>query len=298
MFGTNSCAKRGDEMKMKPALSKAIKKTNALGFFITLFITFIVCNCLITSARSHEMWLEPEKFQLNTNDVLEVNIKLGEKLQGINLPFIPSYFEEFYWSQDGKKVSVDSRLGDSPAFSESISTDGLTSIIYVSKSTNLTYTDFKKFEKFAEHKDLGPVRQLHQGYGFSLNKFSETYRRFVKAIVGVGSAQGNDRYFGLTTEFILLNNPYEDNSKNVIELKLVYDEKPRQNAQVEVFERSPSGMVKIFTVKTSRNGIAAIPIKRGYEYLFDAVKLRKAEQSPSQVAVWETLWAALMVKIP
>ena len=108
----------------------------------------------------------------------------------------------------------------------------------------------------------------------------------------------NDRYFGLTTEFILLNNPYEDNSKNVVELKLVYEEKPRRDAQVEVFERSPSGKVKIFMVKTSGDGVAVIPIKRGYEYLFDAVKLRKAEQSPGQEAVWETLWAALMISIP
>ncbi len=285
-------------MKIKQALSRVVKKINALGFAIFLFISFAVYTFPNMSAHSHEMWLEPKEFQLNTNELLEVNIKLGEKLQGINIPFIPHYFEEFYWSQGGEKVSVDSRLGDRPAFSKTIDNDGLMSIVYVSKPSNLTYNDFKKFEKFAEHKDLGPVRQLHQRYGFSSKTFSETYRRFAKAIVGIGSAQGNDRYFGLTTEFILLNNPYEDNSKNVVELKLVYEEKPRGDAQVEVFERSPSGKVKIFLVKTSGDGVAVIPIKRGYEYLFDAVKLRKAEQSPGQTAVWETLWAALMIRIP
>ena len=65
-----------------------------------------------------------------------------------------------------------------------------------------------------------------QKYGFSFSNFSETYRRFVKAIVGIGSAQGNDSYFGLTTEFVLLNNPYEDNRKDIVELKLIYQEKP------------------------------------------------------------------------
>ena len=257
----------------------------------------MVYNFPVTSVHSHEMWLEPKAFQLNTTDLLEVNIKLGEKLQGINLPFISNY-EEFYWSQGGEKVSIESRLGDRPAFSEIIGRDGLTSIVYVSKSSNLTYKEFEKFEKFSEHKDLGPVRQMHQKYGFSFSNFSETYRRFVKAIVGIGSAQGNDTYFGLITEFVLLNNPYEDNSKDVVELKLIYQEKPRRNAQVEVFERSPLGTVKIFKVKTSGDGVVVIPVKRGYEYLFDAVKLRKAKQSPGQVAVWETLWAALMIKIP
>ena len=107
------------------------------------------------------MWLEPKEFQLNTTDLLEVNIKLGEKLQGINLPFIPNY-EEFYWSQGGEKVSIESRLGDRPAFSEIIGRDGLTSIVYVSKSSNLTYKEFDKFEKFSKDKDLGPVREMPQ----------------------------------------------------------------------------------------------------------------------------------------
>ena len=139
---------------------------------------------------------------------------------------------------------------------------------------------------------------MHQKYGFSFSNFSETYRRFVKAIVGIGSAQGNDTYFGLMTEFVLLNNPYEDNSKDVVELKLIYQEKPRRNAQVEVFERSPIGTVKIFKVKTSGDGVVVIPVKRGYEYLFDAVKLRPAEHSTDKRAVWETLWASLVVKVP
>ena len=153
MFGINSCAKRYDEMKMKLALSKAGKNKNKFSFFISCFTVFMIYNFPVTSVHSHEMWLEPKAFQLNTTDLLEVNIKLGEKLQGINLPFIPNY-EEFYWSQGGEKVSIESRLGDRPAFSEIIGRDGLTSIVYVSKSSNLTYKEFDKFEKFSKDKDL------------------------------------------------------------------------------------------------------------------------------------------------
>ena len=49
-----------------------------------------------TFSYSHEMWLEANSFQIDTNDVLEVNIKIGEKLQGSNLPYIPKSIEEFY----------------------------------------------------------------------------------------------------------------------------------------------------------------------------------------------------------
>lgn len=231
--------------------------------------------------------------------MLEVNIKLGEKLVGIRLPFIPNNINEFFWSQNGEKHVVRSRLGDRPAFSEVITEDGLTSVVYTSNASTLTYRRFEKFEKFALHKDLGPVRLLHSENSFPETNFSETYRRFAKVIVGIGSSMGTDTYFGLATEFVLLNNFYVDNTENVVKIKLLYQGEPRANTQVEVFERSTSGTVNITTTRTSNNGIAVIPIRSGYEYLFDAVKLRRAKPSLVQEGVvWETLWASLMIKIP
>ena len=93
--------------------------------------------------------MEPKNFHISTNEMLEVNIKLGEKLQGAILPFFPASFEEFYWSQNGDKNFINSRLGDRPAFSALVPKDGLLSVIYVSKASTLRYQTFEKFEKFA-----------------------------------------------------------------------------------------------------------------------------------------------------
>ena len=281
---------------MKQALIRIARANLILLIVTSKILTFVVLST--GSTFSHELWLEPKVFILNTNETLKVNIKLGEKMEGANLAFIPKNIEEFFWSQDGVKNIVQSRLGDRPAFSKKIVEEGLTSIVYVSKPATLMYRKFEKFEKFARHKDLGPVKQLHAEYGFPEKDFFETYRRFAKAIVGVGSSSGNDNYFGLTTEFILLNNPFKDRIQDFLKLKLVYEGRPRKRAQVEVFERSDSGAVRIITTKTSNEGIALVPIKRGSVYLFDAVKLRPAKQSIDQKAVWETLWASLMIKVP
>ena len=271
---------------------------NIENLFIAKLFSLISLVFFATFSYSHEMWLEANSFQIDTNDVLEVNIKIGEKLQGSNLPYIPNSIEEFYWSQNGVKNNVKSRLGDIPAFSKTFSENGLTSIVYISKPSIITYETFQKFEKFAVHKDLGPVKKLHLNYGFPEKYFKETYSRFAKVIVGIGSSSGKDTNFGLLTEFILLNNPYTDKSQNFVKLKLNYQGNPRSNAQVEVFERSLDNTVSIFTTKTSKDGIVKIPVKKGYDYLFDAVKLRKANPSSKQKAVWETLWAALMISIP
>ena len=271
------------------------KKEN---LFIVQLFTLIVFIYFVSFSHSHEMWLETETFQIDKNENLEVNIKIGEKLQGSNRPYIPNDVEEFYWSQNGKKFNVNSRLGDSPAFSENINDNGLTSIVYISKPSFLTYDTMEKFEKFANHKDLGPVKKLHASLGFPEKNFIETYRRFAKVIVGVGSSSGRDTNFGLLIEFILLNNPYTDKSQNILKLKLNYQGEPRSNAQVEVFERSLDGKVSIFTTKTTNEGIVILPVKKGYDYLFDAVKLRKVDPLSNQKAVWETLWASLMINIP
>ena len=281
---------------MEQTLTK-IARANFFLFVITLkILAFAFLSTF--SAFSHELWLEPKVFILNTNETLKVNIKLGEKMEGVNLAFIPKNIEEFFWSQDGVKNIVQSGLGDRPAFSKKMVEEGLTSIVYVSKPATLMYRKFEKFEKFARHKDLGPVKQLHAEYGFPEKDFFETYRRFAKAIVGVGSSSGNDNYFGLTTEFILLNNPFENRIHDFLKLKLVYEGKPRKRAQVKVFERSDTGAVRITNTKTSHDGIAIVPIKRGSVYLFDAVKLRPAKQSIDQKTVWETLWASLMIEVP
>jgi len=298
MFGDNSWAKSGDEMHIREQLNKIIEVKKKFVAISASLVILTFSDLWISQAYTHELWLEPKTFHLNTNEMLEVNIKLGENLQGTSLPFLPASFEEFYWIQNGDKKPIKSRLGDRPAFSALVSEDGLISVIYVSKVSTLRYQTFEKFQKFARSKDLGPVKRLHKEHGFSENEFSEIYSRFAKAIVSVGSGLGKDRSFGLTTEFILLNNPYENKNEDFVELKLLYDGTPRSNAQIEIFERSDDGIVKITNTRTLSNGIAVIPIKPGSEYLFNAVKLRRAEAHTPQNVVWETLWASLMVKIP
>ena len=281
---------------MKQTLIKVAKANFTLFIVTSKILAFSVLWTVPTFP--HELWLEPKKFHLNTNEILEVNIKLGEKMQGANLAFIPKNFEEFFWSQNGVKNIVKSSLGDRPALYERVIEDGLASVVYVSKPSTLMYNTLGKFEKFANHKNLGPVKQWHLEYCFPEKKFFETYRRFAKLIVGIGSSPGNDNYFGMTTELILLNNPFEDKAQDFLKLKLIYNGRPRKSAQVEIFERSETGIVRITTTKTSDDGIVTVPIKRGAAYLFDAVKLRRVEPSTNQKAVWETLWASLMVKVP
>ena len=114
-------------------------------------------------------------------------------------------------------------------------------------------------------------------------------------------AQGLDKTHnkGWKIEIVALNNPYTDDVSAGLPVQVFYREKPRINAQVEIFERSSDGVVEVSTVQTNAEGIAIVPVKSGYAYLLDNVLLREPSEALAQEtgAVWETLWAALTFEV-
>lgn len=178
--------------------------------------------------------------------------------------------------------------------------DGLMVVIYESKDSTLSYKDWDKFAKFISHKSLGPIEQLHEGRGLPKTNFKESYRRYSKALLGIGTGQGEDRAFGLETEFVLLENPYAGNTATGIPVLLLYQNKPRINAQIEVFQRDMSGKVTVNYQQTDENGKAVINVLPAHDYLLDAVILRKPHSIIEQTsgAIWESLWAATTFSVP
>ena len=101
-----------------------------------------------------------------------------------------------------------------------------------------------------------------------------------------------------------MTNPYDANFDNQMKVRLLYQDEPRADAQVEVFDRAPDDSVTISLHSTDAAGEAVIPVTAGHEYLFDAVVLRTAADAQTggsytpDEPVWETLWAALTFQVP
>ena len=250
------------------------------------------------SAFSHELWLDSKSFQINSGEILEINLRNGENFKGINLSFFSNHIKQFFWVQNEKRTDVISRMGDVPAMRNKMEHDGLVSIVYESTPSFLTYTEWKKFTDFVTHKDLGDALRLHSANGWPKDSFREVYHRYSKALIGVGAADGTDQNFGLATEFVALENPYLDETPDTFLVKLLYDDAPRIGAQVEVFERNDNNDVRVFTLRTDEKGQALIPVKRGHDYLVDSVVLRQFAANEKNAPIWESLWAALTFSVP
>lgn len=268
-----------------------IPKYFALGALLSLIAPPLV---------AHEFWIDSKKFQVETGENIAAYTKNGQNFKGIDLAYFTKRAAMFERIDVNGRSTVTPRLGDSPVFDKPVEQDGLLTLVFQTNPDRLTYKEWAKFEKFAQHKAFGDVRSKHRARGLSEENFTETYTRFAKGLFAVGDGAGRDAQQGLEVEIVALKNPYTDNLEGGLPVQVFYREMPRINTQVEIFERSADGVTVVTTMQTDENGVAIVPVKSGHTYLLDNVVLREPspERAAETNAVWETLWAALTFAVP
>jgi len=257
---------------------------------ISVFLTLIA-----SASVGHEFWIEPAEYQVQSGANIVADLRNGQNFSGRELAYFPKRFERFDLVQAGKTTALQGRLGDIPAVQTRMDQDGLLVIVHQTKAKTLNWTDWGKFAAFAAHKNFTNVKARHEARDLPEKFFSETYIRYAKALVGVGTATGADAPTGLETEFVALTNPYIDGAGS-ISVQLFYQGAPRANTQIEIFDRDTDANVVITYIRTDDDGKADIATRAGHTYLLDAVVLRPVTDDDK--AVWETLWAALTFGVP
>lgn len=259
---------------------------------------FLACNS--PAAKAHEFWIDPETHQVSSGETVVAHLRLGQEYEGSSFSFVPRNFRRFDFALGGQVLPVAGTVGDRPAVTMAPEADGLLVFVHETTDSFLTWSEWEKFVAFVEHKDAEWVLDAHAARGLDREGVREIYSRYAKSLVGVGAAEGADFETGLLTEFVALENPYTGDTADGIDVRLLYQGEPWENAQVEVFEKSPDNGVVIFTLKTGAGGEATVPVKPGHRYMLDAVVLREPEGVPEgdNPPEWESLWANLTFAVP
>lgn len=254
--------------------------------------------CLTGSGLfGHEFWLSPQAYKVAPGDRLKIDLRNGERFSGSSFPYFRGRLTRFDLVQNGQPAPYEGRLGDIPALDMQVVTPGLLVVVHETTPSTLTYSDWQKFETFARHKDFAHILDQHRTRGLPKTGFKENYTRHAKALVAVGDGSGADVAQGLAVEFVAQTNPYNQQFDLNMQVRLLVDQAPRPDTQVEIFDRSPDGTVTIFTTRTDAEGRAQIPVTRGHDYLLDAVVARALPGSDNE-PVWETRWGALTFSVP
>ncbi|MGI9402303.1 MAG: DUF4198 domain-containing protein [Rhizobiaceae bacterium] len=280
---------------------------------VSPIIALTIIAALIFPAKSHELWISPEKYLVSSDEPITAHIRIGERFEGPSYPFVEMNFNRFEIAGGSQTEAVTGRIGDSPALNQKAGQPGLNVIVYETTANFVTYSDFEKFRNFVTHKGYPGIIDRHNQLGLPQTGFKERYFRYAKSLVGVENGAGEDREFGLETEIVVLKNPYSSDLSNSLPVQIFYQGEPRTNAQVEVFERAlvtndanrkeTENGVKISVYQADSDGKATIPVRQGHEYLIDSVIIRPViptedKEKGSNSPVWESLWASMTLEIP
>lgn len=259
----------------------------------------------IRPALAHEFWVEPEKYQVETGGSLKAGLRNGEMFKGARLPYLDHRIRRFDISQGDVPLPYKGRMGDMPALVLEALEPGLLILLHETTPDLITYETWDAFSSFAQTKGLLDVESWSQGRAGPNAGFGEYYTRHTKSLIAVGSGIGSDRAFGLETEFVALQNPYElhlsaGETAAVLQFQLLYQGVARPQTQVELFARGPEDAVQRQIFKTDDSGVVQIPVQSGQRYLLNSVVLRPfVPTTETEAAVlWETLWASLVFAIP
>ncbi|WP_425040496.1 DUF4198 domain-containing protein [Primorskyibacter sp. S187A] len=252
---------------------------------------------LAAPASAHEFWIEPHDFQVPGGAPVVADVRVGEAFGGSAFTFNPRNFRRFDLVMGPNAMPVEGRIGDRPALSMPAPSDGLAVIVHETSDMYIKYSMEGQFENFLTHKDWLPLLDVHKSRGLPEIGFVERYSRYGKSLVAVGDGAGADRVVGLTTEIVALANPYTEDLSEM-PVQVFYEDAPRPEAQVELFEKAPDGEVAVTYHRTDADGIARLPVKAGHAYLVDAVVIREMKALEEDDPVWESLWASLTFALP
>lgn len=232
-------------------------------------------------------------------EAIVADIRVGEKFKGPDYGYFPPRFIRFDLVIDDTVTPVPGRMGDRPAMTMEAPAEGLAMIVHETTDQRLSYSEWETFTDFVTHKGFPDTLARHAERGLPDTGFSETYRRYAKALVAVGDGQGQDRRVGLETEIVALANPYTAPLPEGLPVQVFLGDSPRAGTQLEIFERAPNGTLQVTTQTLDAEGRASVPVRPGHTYLLDAVVMRDTGiDDPGQGAVWHSMWASLTFRLP
>ena len=267
-----------------------------MRFTLPAAIAFTLFSTL--TAESHEFWISPERYQIDSTDQMIAALRVGSDFKGASYAYLPPKITRFEIVRGGAAAPVEGRIGDRPALNIPAGGAGLAVIVHETTDYIVRYDAWEVFQRFTDHKDARDVQDRHIARGLPQENFAERYRRYAKSLVAVGDGAGADARQGLKIEIIAQANPYTDDLAQGLPVQVFYNDAPRANSQLEVYAKTGDAAVQVTRLRSDAQGYVTVPMEGGTEYLLDSVAIEPLEPSAQGDPVWESHWASLTFRTP
>ncbi len=246
---------------------------------------------LTTPAAAHEFWIEPANFRPPVGKPLDVRLLVGQEFRGDTMIYLPDSFERFVSVNARGARNISGQPGDDPAARLTPAEPGLLLIAYQSTRYALDI-DAETFEHYLEMEGLDGVRAVRAQRGERGKPVHEVYSRFAKSLIAVGGHDdGLDagRPIGLRLEIVPKTAIYQLKRGQVLEVQLLYENRPLANAQLLAFSnKKPRDRL---LQRTDAEGRARFVLPHADVWLLSAVHMIPAPADAK--ADWESFWASL-----
>lgn len=250
-------------------------------------ITF--CAAFAPASYAHEFWIDGTI--VKADNVLELDLKVGQHLEGVSLPYIPDAIDTFEWVQGGSG-RIAGTIGDLPAARVPLPRSESAIIFHRTKPRRLVHRDWEKFQQYVRAEGVPETVKVHEQRGLPLSEFAESYARHAKLVVlGEVSHSLEDRYMGSALEFVLET---AEQTGNHIEItgRLIGQTDVGQH-QISVFETTSDG-ARHSKALTDANGHFNVVTDGNGPLLLNSVQITPVLNNDT---VWHSDWASVVVVV-
>lgn len=243
---------------------------------------------IVPAAEAHEFWIDG---QIDPDTAtLALDLKVGQNLDGISLPYIPETVSAFHWVSGGKG-EITGQIGDVPSVRLPFDSRQGAVIFHRTEPRQLVHADADLFQRYLDMEGLTTIATQHLDRGLPDTGFTEEYARHAKLFVAAQASDASgDSYLGSPLEFVV-EQVQRQNGDIRITARLETPDGPSR-AQVTVFTMAAHGVTR-HTLLPDDRGRVDIRLDDSDAVLLNAVTMRPATRGD---AVWRSDWASLKVQ--
>ncbi len=254
------------------------------------FALIVLSAVLPQSVSSHDFWIEPDRFVLESPGDVKLTLREGVDLKGNSLPYITEWFEDFSQTDASGRSNIVSVLGNNPAATISLK-DGVTLVGYQSQRS---FVDLgpEKFASYLRDEGMDFVFDLREERGEADQNALEYFVRCAKSFLYTAGSESSDTFstqLGYTLELIPESDPYEVTAGGDFAIRLLYLGEPLEGTLVRAFTKDL--LDEPIDARTDADGRVVLTLSRPGEWLVKAVHLIPIENDPK--ARWESFWASI-----
>ncbi|MCE7042713.1 DUF4198 domain-containing protein [Dyadobacter sp. CY312] len=255
-----------------------------------LSLTSLLLFCSIGFA--HEFWLEPAKFWLKINEKVRIDLMVGEDYQGDQSNGHKYRILKLDHYANGIRTDIRNKVyGDSlSSIDITFPTEG-SQLIAFNNTSKFIELEADMFNEYLRTEGLDNVAKLRLQNSDTLKAGRELYQRCVKTLVQVGNK--TDASYALNTgmrlEIIPSKNPYDQKSKGPIQFKVLFDNKPLNNALVLAWHLV-DGKTIHQKLRSDKNGQVVFPVDQTGKWMISTVHMVATENLKE--ADWQSYWGS------